>query len=138
MNEAERLGGAAGAVLAEILSTEISPELLPPKEGAIVQKTEELIGPYELHDFFLFYAMQRGCPPAKVFFLAKAAFADRYTDNDIKHRLLQFYDRFFSQQFKRSCSPDGVKTGFSLSPRGDWKMPSDASAAAWLREAENL
>lgn len=137
--EAERLGGEAGAVLSDILSTEISPELLPPEEGKIAQKTEELVGPYELHDFFLYHVIRRGCSPAKVFYLAKAAFGDAYESAVIKKWLLNFYRRFFSQQFKRSCSPDGVKVGsVALSPRGDWRMPSDASAALWLHEAENL
>ena len=137
--EAERLGGAAGAVLSDILSTEISPELLPPEEGKIAQKTEELVGPYELHDFFLYHVIRRGCSPAKVYFLAKQTFCGVYADKDIKYWLVNFYRRFFSQQFKRSCSPDGVKVGsVALSPRGDWRMPSDASAALWLHEAENL
>ena len=137
--EAERLGGETGAVLADILATEISPELLPPDAGKIAQKTEELVGPYELHDFFLYHAIRRGCSPAKVFYLAKAAFGDAYESAVIKKWLLNFYRRFFSQQFKRSCSPDGVKVGsVALSPRGDWRMPSDASAALWLDEAEDL
>ncbi len=137
--EAERLGGEAGAVLSDILSTEISPELLPPEEGKIAQKTEELVGPYELHDFFLYHVIRRGCSPAKVYFLAKQTFCGVYADKGIKYWLVNFYRRFFSQQFKRSCSPDGVKVGsVALSPRGDWRMPSDASAALWLHEAENL
>ena len=137
--EAERLGGEAGAVLSDILSTEISPELLPPEEGKIAQKTEELVGPYELHDFFLYHVIRRGCSPAKVYFLANQTFCGVYADKGIKYWLVNFYRRFFSQQFKRSCSPDGVKVGsVALSPRGDWRMPSDASAALWLYEAENL
>ena len=138
-SEAARLGGEAERVLSAILATEISPELLPPEDGKIAQKTEEIVGPYELHDFYLYYAVRWGFPPAKVFYLAQAAFAGVYPDAILKKWLVQFYRRFFSQQFKRSCLPDGPKVGsVALSPRGDWRMPSDASAAIWLQEAENL
>ena len=119
------------------MNTEISPELLPPEDGKIVQKTEELVGPYELHDFYLYYAIRWGFPPSKVFYLAKNVFCNIYDDAVLKKWLLNFYRRFFSQQFKRSCLP--VKIGsVTLSPRGDWRMPSDAVAALWIKETENL
>ena len=138
-HEAARLGGEAERVLTDILNTEISPELLPPENGKIAQKTEELVGPYELHDFYLYYAIRWGFSPKKVYFLAKKAFAGAYSDETLKKWLVNFYRRFFSQQFKRSCLPDGVKIGsVALSPRGDWRMPSDACAALWLAEAEAL
>ena len=138
-SEAARIGGETGEVLREILNTEISPELLPPEKGKISQKTEEIVGPYELHDFFLYYAIRWGFPPRKIYYLAKAAFKREYDAVTLKKWLKNFYQRFFSQQFKRSCLPDGVKIGsVSLSPRGDWRMPSDASAALWLDEIENL
>lgn len=138
-HEAARLGGEAEKVLTDILNTEISPELLPPENGKIAQKTEELVGPYELHDFYLYYAIRWGFSPEKVFFLAKHAFAGAYADETLKKWLVNFYKRFFSQQFKRSCLPDGVKIGsVALSPRGDWRMPSDACAALWLQEAQAL
>lgn len=138
-HEAARLGGEAEKVLTDILNTEISPELLPPENGKIAQKTEELVGPYELHDFYLYYAVRWGFSPKKVYFLAKNAFAGAYGDETLKKWLVSFYKRFFSQQFKRSCLPDGVKIGsVALSPRGDWRMPSDACAALWLAEAEAL
>lgn len=138
-HEAKRLGGKAEKALTDIMNTEISPELLPPEDGKIVQKTEELVGPYELHDFYLYYAIRWGFPPAKVFYLAKNVFNNVYSDDILKKWLLNFYKRFFSQQFKRSCLPDGVKVGsVTLSPRGDWRMPSDAVAVLWLEETENL
>ncbi len=132
--EAERLGGECGNVLKDILATEISPELLPPTEsGEIAQKTEDLVGPYILHDFFLYYAIRWGFSPDKVQYLAENAFEGVYDNVTIKKWLVNFYKRFFSQQFKRSCMPDGVKVGsVSLSPRGDWRMPSDAVATIWL------
>lgn len=138
--EAERLGGKTERILLDILATEISPELLPPDAaGNIAQKTEDIVGPYELHDFFLFRFVRRGDSPAKTLFLAQKAFAGRYDRATLKKWLVNFYRRFFSQQFKRNCVPDGVKVGsVSLSPRADWRMPSDASAALWLEEAENL
>lgn len=127
-------------VLMDIVSTPISPELLPAdKNGQIDQKTEDLVGPYELHDFFLYNMLRFGMEPAKIFMLAKKAFSGHYDEQTIKHWLRTFYRRFFSQQFKRSCMPDGVKVGsISLSPRGDWRMPSDASAALWLKQIDSL
>lgn len=138
--EGRRLGGRTEKILSDILATEISPELLPPDAaGNIAQKTEDIIGPYELHDFYLYHFLRRGDPPAKTFYLAQLAFGDRYERAVLKKWLVNFYRRFFSQQFKRNCVPDGVKVGsVSLSPRGDWRMPSDASAALWLEQAENL
>ncbi len=125
-------------VLKSIADTPISPELTPPdKDGEIGQKTEDIIGPYELHDFFLYYMLRYRAEPEKILYLAKIAFKDQYDEKTIKKWLKVFYRRFFSQQFKRSCMPDGPKVGtVSLSPRGDWKMPSDASAALWLSEAD--
>jgi NAD+ synthase (glutamine-hydrolysing) len=119
-----------------ILDTPISPELLPPdKDGKIAQKTEDTVGPYILHDFFMFYTIRYGMAPQKLFFIAKTAFADDYSPDIIKKWLRLFYKRFFSQQFKRSCVPDGPKVGsVSLSPRGDWRMPSDADSYEWLNE----
>ena len=127
-------------VLKDILNTPISPELTPADNaGRISQRTEELIGPYELHDFYLYYVMRFGFTPAKIFLLAQKAFDNRYTDEVLKHWLCSFYRRFFAQQFKRSCMPDGPKVGgISLSPRGDWRMPSDATAALWLQSCEAL
>lgn len=138
--EGKRLGGKAEKVLDSVLNTEISPELLPPdKEGNIAQKTEDLVGPYELHDFFLYHFLRRGCSPRKIFFLAERAFGEKYGSETIKKWLVVFFRRFFSQQFKRNCVPDGVKVGsVSLSPRADWRMPSDAQASLWIEEAENL
>ena len=137
--EAKRLGGEAGSALTDILNTEISPELLPPENGKIAQKTEELVGPYELHDYYLYYAVRWGFSPAKVFYLAKQTFAGVYEESVLKNWLVNFYKRFFSQQFKRSCLPDGAKVGsVSLSPRGDWRMPSDASVRLWMDELEKL
>lgn len=138
-SEAKRLGGEAEKVLSDILETEISPELLPPDNGKIAQKTEELVGPYELHDFYLYYAIRWGFSPKKVYYLARYAFKGKYDDQTLKKWLVNFYRRFFSQQFKRSCLPDGVKVGsVTLSPRGDWRMPSDASASLWLAEAQDI
>lgn len=138
--EADRIGGACKDVLYEILDTEISPELLPPDEkGAIAQKTEDLVGPYELHDFFLYHAIRRGDSPKRTFYLAKYAFEGKYDDSVIAKWLKNFYRRFFLQQFKRSCMPDGVKVGsVTLSPRADFRMPSDAAARLWLSEAEEI
>lgn len=152
------------AALLDVLNTPVSPELLPPTDGKISQKTEELVGPYELHDFFLYNIARFGFGPAKIYFLAKKAFAQNqnesqdqkaggstknndetinaaptFTKTEIKKWLKTFYSRFFSQQFKRSCMPDGAKVGtVSLSPRGDWRMPSDASCALWLDEINEL
>lgn len=137
--EANRCGGAVREALLDILDTPVSPELLPPENGVIAQKTEQIVGPYELHDFFLYYMLRFGYAPAKITRLARLAFAGRFTDEEIKKWLTTFLRRFFSQQFKRSCLPDGPRVGsVSLSPRGDWRMPSDASAALWLAEAEAL
>ena len=126
--------------LTDIVITPISPELTPAdKEGNIQQKTEDLVGPYELHDFFLYYFVRFGFRPAKIFIMAKRAFGNSYTDETLKKWLTTFCRRFLSQQFKRSCLPDGPKVGsISLSPRGDWRMPSDASNALWIKECEEL
>ena len=126
--------------LLDIIDTPISPELIPADEnGNIKQKTEDLVGPYELHDFFLYHFLRFGMRPAKIFYLAEIAFRGTYDSTTIKKWLTNFCRRFFNQQFKRSCLPDGPKVGsVSLSPRGDWRMPSDASAAMWLKECEEL
>lgn len=127
--------------LFDIIDTPISPELIPAEEdGTIKQKTEDLVGPYELHDFFLYYFLRFGFRPSKIYLLARKAFdAADYEDDTIKHWIKVFFHRFFTQQFKRSCLPDGPKVGsVSLSPRGDWRMPSDASSALWLKECETL
>ena len=133
-------GEMATETLLDIVDTPISPELIPADElGNIKQKTEDLVGPYELHDFFIYYFLRYGFSPRKIFMLAQKAFADTYDDATIKKWLTTFCRRFFNQQFKRSCLPDGPKVGsVSLSPRGDWRMPSDASSALWLKEAESL
>ena len=140
--EAETAATAAlHDVLLDILDTPVSPELLPAKDGEIAQITEDLVGPYELHDFYLYYVLRCGFGPAKIYRLAKAAFAGRaeYTDAVLYKWLRNFYWRFFAQQFKRSCLPDGPKVGsVTLSPRGDWRMPSDACATLWLAELEQL
>lgn len=126
-------------VLLDILDTPVSPELLPPTEGEISQRTEDLVGPYELHDFFLYQILRYGDRPRKVFRLAKYVFEGQYDDETIKKWLHTFYRRFFQQQFKRSCLPDGPKIGsVSLSPRGDWRMPSDAMATLWLEELQEI
>lgn len=126
--------------LNDIINTPISPELTPAdKNGNIIQKTEDLVGPYELHDFFLYYMLRFGFRPKKIFWLAQQAFKGEYADGIILHWLRIFYKRFFSQQFKRSCLPDGPKVGsVSLSPRGDWRMPSDAMCSEWIRDLENI
>ena len=126
--------------LIDIIDTPISPELTPADaQGKIKQKTEDLVGPYELHDFFLYYFLRFGFRPAKIFFLARHAFGKKYDKETIKKWLTTFCRRFFTQQFKRSCLPDGPKVGsVSLSPRGDWRMPSDASYALWIKECEAL
>jgi NAD+ synthase (glutamine-hydrolysing) len=127
------------AVLLDILDTPVSPELLPAENGTISQKTEDLVGPYELHDFFLYYGIRFGFPPVKVFRLAEHALGDTYDRATILKWLMTFYRRFFAQQFKRSCLPDGPKVGsVTLSPRGDWRMPSDAVANLWLSQLEEL
>ena len=128
------------AVLRDILDTPVSPELLPPTEGKISQVTEDLVGPYELHDFFLYYLLRFGFAPSKILYLVRhSELAKTYSDEVILKWLKTFYRRFFSQQFKRSCMPDGAKVGtINLSPRGDWRMPSDAMASVWLAEIEKL
>lgn len=128
------------ALLNDIIDTPISPELIPANpDGTIEQKTEDLVGPYDLHDFFLYHTLRFGASPAKVFFLANLAFADRFPKAVVLKWLRTFYRRFFSQQFKRSAMPDGPKVGsVCLSPRGDWRMPSDAVSAMWLREVDSL
>ncbi len=126
--------------LLDVISTPISPELTPADEnGDIHQKTEDLVGPYELHDFFLYHFMRSRFRPSKIFYLATKAFGGSYDEETIKKWMKTFFRRFFSQQFKRSCLPDGPKVGsIALSPRGDWRMPSDASAALWLKECDDL
>ena len=132
--EAKRFGGELGEVLRTILETPVSPELLPPdKDGKIAQKTEDTLGPYEVHDFFLYHFERFGTSPEKLMFMASRAFSGVYTEDQLKGWLRIFVRRFFSQQFKRSCVPDGPKVGsVSLSPRGDWRMPSDADCSVWL------
>ena len=126
-------------VLCDVLDTPVSPELLPPVDGKISQKTEDLVGPYELHDFFLYYMLRWAFEPAKIYRIAKIAYGSQYTDEIILKWLKIFYSRFFSQQFKRSCLPDGPKVGsVAVSPRGDLRMPSDASAKIWLDQLEEL
>lgn len=127
------------ATLKDILDTPVSPELLPPDGNKISQVTEDLVGPYELHDFYLYYVLRFGFSPEKIFFLAKTAFQDIYTEEIILKWLKNFYRRFFIQQFKRSCMPDGAKVGtVNLSPRGDWRMPSDSSSNIWMSELESI
>jgi len=130
----------ARTTLLDIVDTPISPELIPADEqGNIKQKTEDLVGPYELHDFFIYYCMRYGFRPAKIYYIAKHAFAGVYDDDTIKKWLRTFFWRFFAQQYKRSCLPDGPKVGsVALSPRGDWRMPSDASSAGWIAEIAAL
>lgn len=131
--------GRLSEVLYDVLDTPVSPELLPPEDGKISQKTEDLVGPYELHDFFLYQVLRFGFSPAKVYRLAKRAFTGSYDEETILKWLKKFYWRFFSQQFKRSCVPDGPKVGtIALSPRGDLRMPSDASVNVWIKELENM
>ena len=131
---------ATAKTLLDIVDTPISPELIPADvNGQIKQKTEDIVGPYELHDFFIYYFLRHGFRPAKIFLLAQKAFKGEYEDEVIKHWLSVFCRRFFSQQFKRSCLPDGPKVGsVSLSPRGDWRMPSDAANTLWQNEVEAL
>ena len=137
---ADRAGeGTLRRVLLDILATPVSPELLPAKDGEIAQKTEDLVGPYELHDFILYYALRWGFEPEKVLMLLEYAYAGTYGRAELVHWLRNFYRRFFVQQYKRSCLPDGPKVGsVALSPRGDLRMPSDASAALWLRAVDAL
>jgi NAD+ synthase (glutamine-hydrolysing) len=135
--EAARSGAELSRVLFDILDTPVSPELLPSDKGRISQKTEEIIGSYELHDFFLYYFIRFGFTPKKILMLAEHAFEEKYDTITIKKWLREFITRFFRSQFKRSCLPDGPKIGtVTLSPRGDWRMPSDADASLWLNELE--
>ena len=138
--EAGRAAPALADVLFDILATPVSPELLPAtSEGEIQQKTEDLVGPYELHDFFLYYTLRFGFRPAKIYRLARHAFGGEYSGEVVLKWLRTFFRRFFTQQFKRSCLPDGPKVGTAtLSPRGDWRMPSDACATLWLKEIDAL
>ncbi len=138
--EANNMEEASRTTLLDIVDTPISPELIPTdQKGNIAQVTEDLVGPYELHDFFLYHLLRWGFRPRKIFMLAQLAFNGQYEDTVIKHWLSTFCRRFFAQQFKRSCQPDGPKVGsISLSPRGDWRMPSDACSRAWLEECKNL
>lgn len=135
-----KVDDASRLTLLDIVATPISPELIPADEnGNIKQKTEDLVGPYELHDFFLYHFLRFGSHPSKIYFLAQKAFADTYDNATIKKWLYTFFRRFFQQQFKRSCLPDGPKVGsVSLSPRGDWRMPSDAVSRLWLEEIERV
>ena len=134
------IDSSSRATLLDIADTPISPELIPADEqGNIRQKTEDLVGPYELHDFFLYQFFRFGFRPVKIFYLAQIAFRNQYDDSTIKKWLKTFFKRFFAQQFKRSCLPDGPKVGsVVLSPRGDWRMPSDASSSLWIEECERL
>ena len=126
-------------VLLDVLDTPVSPELLPPVDGVISQKTEDLVGPYELHDFFLYYMLRCGFEPAKIYRIACRSFQDMYEKDVILKWLKTFYKRFFAQQFKRSCLPDGPKVGsVAVSPRGDLRMPSDACADIWQKQVEEL
>lgn len=136
----DSLDEVSRTTLLDIVDTPISPELIPANEnGEIKQKTEDLVGPYELHDFFLYHFMRNCFRPSKIYFLAQKAFGEKYKDETIKKWLYTFFRRFFAQQFKRSCLPDGPKVGsVSISPRGDWRMPSDASSQSWLDEINNL
>jgi len=135
-----RVSPAASNILVDVVDTPISPELIPAdSKGNILQKTEDLVGPYELHDFFMYYFLRFGFTPSKIFYLAKLAFKTSFTDELILKWLRTFVWRFFAQQFKRSCMPDGPKVGsVTLSPRGDWRMPSDASVKAWIRDLEKI
>lgn len=143
-HEAELAAACGKQVLADclidILETPVSPELLPTKEtGEIAQETESIIGPYEIHDFYLYYILRWGFRPKKIFRIAKKALGEKYSDEVLIYWLRNFYRRFFMQQFKRSCLPDGPKTGsITLSPRSDWKMPSDAWNTVWMEEVEEL
>jgi NAD+ synthase (glutamine-hydrolysing) len=136
----EETEGEIQKALLDVCSTPVSPELLPPdNKGNIAQFTEKTVGSYDLNDFFLYNMLRNGYEPAKIYFLAKKAFKGEFSDETILEILKKFYKRFFSQQFKRSCLPDGVKVGsVSLSPRGDWKMPSDVSCKLWLEQLENI
>ncbi|MBQ3234709.1 MAG: NAD(+) synthase [Clostridia bacterium] len=137
--ESSRSKGLMKQTLDDVLATPVSPELVPAKEGEITQKTEDIVGPYTLHDFYLYYAIRRCYSPSKIFYIAKKTFDGEYSPETLYKWLKNFYNRFFNQQFKRSCVPDGVKVGsVSLSPRGEFSMPSDAYKAEWLLELENI
>ena len=140
LDDGTKSGKAIHDTLLDVLDTPISPELTPAaKDGTILQVTEDIVGPYELHDFFLFHLLRYGFTPAKLYLLARKAFKDEYDSKTIKKWLRTFIKRFFSQQFKRSCLPDGPKVGsVSLSPRGDWRMPSDASSRLWVAQCDSL
>ena len=126
-------------VLLDVLDTPVSPELLPPEDGVISQKTEDLVGPYQLHDFYLYYVLRFGYHPERIYYLACYAFQGQYDKETILKWLKTFYRRFFSQQFKRSCLPDGPKVGsVAVSPRGDLRMPSDACSRVWMEELEAI
>ena len=127
-------------ILADVLDTPVSPELLPPEEnGDIAQKTEDIVGPYELHDFYLYYVMRFGFEPSKIFRIASIAFDNEYDEGTILKWLRVFYRRFFSQQFKRSCLPDGPKVGsVALSPRGEWRMPRNAVVTLWMNDLDTI
>ena len=130
---------ALRAVLLDVLATPVSPELLPPEDGVISQKTEDLVGPYELHDFFLYHMLRFGYMPSKIYRMARIAFDGEYDGETIEKWLNVFYRRFFAQQFKRSCLPDGPKVGsVAVSPRGDLRMPSDAVRRVWMEDLKNL
>lgn len=138
-HEADHSSDALKLALYDVLDTPVSPELLPPKDGVIAQKTEDIVGPYQLHDFFLYYMLRFGFSPTKIYHMACTAFHEEYDGGTIKKWMRIFYRRFFAQQFKRSCLPDGPKVGsVSLSPRGDYRMPSDACADLWLREIDEI
>ncbi len=137
--EACRSGGKLEEVLRDIIDTPVSPELLPSEQGSIDQQTEEIVGPYDLHDFFLYHTIRWGRCPTHTFEFACLAFNGEFDKPTIKHWLILFYKRFFAQQYKRSCMPDGTKIGsVTLSPRADWRMPSDASSDMWVKEAEEI
>jgi NAD+ synthase (glutamine-hydrolysing) len=137
--ESNSMGKELKAVLDDILDTPVSPELLPHDNDSITQKTEDVVGPYVLHDFFLFHMLRNGFKPSKIYHLALNTFKGDFKEETVYKWLNTFTRRFFSQQFKRSCMPDGVKIGsVTLSPRGDWRMPSDATCRLWLDDLENL
>lgn len=137
--ESSKSKGIMKKTLDDVLDTPVSPELVPPKEGEIAQKTEDIVGPYTLHDFYLYYAIRRAYSPSKIFYIAKKTFKGEYSPETLYKWLKNFYNRFFNQQFKRSCVPDGVKVGsVSFSPRGDFSMPSDAYKKEWLDEIEKI
>ena len=132
-------GQVLETILQDVLDTPVSPELLPQEDDKIVQKTEDIVGPYELHDFFIYHMVRFGDEPRKLYKKTKLAFKDKYDKDTIKKWLRLFYWRFFSQQFKRSCIPDGPKVGsVALSPRGDWRMPSDANVQIWLMKSKEF